>query len=134
MLELLRDSIHQRKETPFNEIDTRKIKDRFQVLMKQDLKLLDGKYQSLQKSLIKHERHLFRFLEQAEVPYDNNASERDIRPLKVKQKVSVMFKSDDGANAFCQLYSIVDTARKNQQDPFKALIAVAENIIIYNDS
>ncbi|MDR0574435.1 MAG: IS66 family transposase, partial [Tannerella sp.] len=57
-----------------------------------------------------------------------NASERCIRPLKVKQKVSGMFKSDDGADAFCQLHSIVHTAGKNNQDPFLALIAVAHNV------
>jgi len=128
VLELLRNSIHQRKVTPLTEIDTGSIKARFHVLMKQDLSSLNKQFQSLQKSLIKHEQHLFRFLEQAEVPYDNNASERTIRPLKVKQKVSGMFKSDDGADAFCQLHSIVDTAKKNNRNPFMALIAVAENI------
>jgi len=128
VLELLRDSIHQRKETAFTEIDVGCIKERFHVLMKQDLSSLDKHFQSLQKSLIKHGDHLFRFLEYIEVPYDNNASERAIRPLKVKQKVSGMFKSDKGADAFCQLHSIVDTAKKNNQNPFLALIAVAENI------
>jgi hypothetical protein len=40
------------------------------------------------------------------------------------------FKSDNGADAFCQLHPIVHTARKNGQNPFKALIAVAENITV----
>jgi transposase len=129
LLALLRDSIHQKKETPSNEIDIGSIKERFLVLMKQDLSQLDRPFHALQKSLIKHSEHLFEFLEQAAVPYDNNASERTIRPLKVKQKVSGMFKSEQGADAFCQLHSIVDTARKNKQDPFLALIAVADNIL-----
>jgi len=127
LLELLRDSIHLRKKTNFDENDVGSIKERFNVLMKQDLSSLDKQFQSLQKSLIKHSEHLFQFLEHKEVPYDNNASERSIRPLKVKQKVSGMFKSENGADAFCQLYSIVDTAKKNNQNPFMALIAVAEN-------
>jgi len=128
MLELLRDSIHQRKTTPLSEIDVGSIKQRFADLIKQDLSLLDKSFVALQKSLIKHETHLFLFLEHIDVPFHNNASERSIRPLKVKQKVSGMFKSSDGADNFCQLYSIVDTARKNNQNPFLALIAVAENI------
>jgi Transposase and inactivated derivatives len=129
MLNLLYDSIQQRKTISFGEIDIGSIKERFYILIMQDLSSLDKKFQSLQKSLNKHSQHLFQFLEHEDVPYENNASERSIRPLKVKQKVSGMFKSDNGADAFCQLYSIVDTARKNRQDPFRALIAVAENII-----
>lgn len=42
-----------------------------------------------------------------------------------------MFKWDDGAVAFCQQHSIVNTARKNNKDPFLALIAVAENEYLY---
>jgi transposase len=129
LLELLRESIHVRKTCTLGQIDIGEIKQRFDTLMNQDLKSLEKPFQALQKGLIKHQEHLFVFLEHPQVPYDNNASERSIRPLKVKQKVSGMFKSDDGADAFCQLHSIVNTARKNNQDPFLALIAVAENVI-----
>lgn len=129
MLDLLRKSIHIRKTIPFAEIDIGSIKKRFDDLIKQDLGLLNKKFHALQRSLNKHTDHLFEFLEHPGVPYDNNASERSIRPLKVKQKVSGMFKSDDGADAFCVLHSIVDTAKKNKQNTFSALIAVAENVI-----
>jgi len=128
MTDLFRDSIHQRKSAPFGEIDVGGLKDRFHRLIKEDLTALDGKYESLRKSLEKHKEHVFQFLELEDVPYDNNGSERSIRPLKVKQKVSGMFKNDDNADAFCQLHSIADTARKNNQDPFLAFVAVAENV------
>jgi len=128
-LELLRKSIHLKKTLPLPEIDIGNIKQRFHVLIHEDLSALDKKFGALQKSLAKHEQHVFMFLEHEQVPFDNNASERSIRPLKVKQKVSGMFKSDEGADNFCTLHSIVDTARKNEQDPFLALVAVAQNII-----
>ena len=128
MLDLLRDSIHQRKSVPLGEIDVGKIKERFNRLIREDLNALDKQYESLRKSLEKHKEHIFQFLEHENVPYDNNASERSIRPLKVKQKVSGMFKNNDNADAFCQLHSIADTAKKNNQDIFLALIAVAENV------
>jgi transposase-like protein len=129
LLELFRDSIHRRKQTPFEQIDVGNIKKRFEKLMEQDLDALTKPYKALQKSLIKHRDNLFGFLENMDVPYDNNASERAIRMLKIKHKVSGMFKSDEGGKAFCQLHSIVDTAKKNKQDPFRALIMVAENIL-----
>jgi transposase-like protein len=128
MLDLLHDSIYQRKYVPFGEIDVGGIKERFNRLIKEDLSDLDKKYESLRKSLEKHKEHIFKFLEYEDVPYENNASERSIRPLKVKQKVSGMFKADDNADAFCQLHSIASTASKNNQDPFLAFVAVAENV------
>jgi len=88
---------------------------------------LDSKFQGLQKSLIKHQGDLFTFLERKDVPPDNNASERTIRPIKVKMKVSGMFKTPYGGDAFSTLYSIANTAIKNNQNPFEALIAVAKN-------
>jgi transposase/regulator of replication initiation timing len=129
LLDLFRESIHQRKQMPFEQIDVEKIKERFAELMKQNLQALADPYKNLQKSLTKHSDSLFRFLENMDVPYENNASERAIRPLKVKQKVSGMFKSDQGGETFCQLHSIANTAKKNKQEPFQALIAVAENIL-----
>ena len=129
MMNLFRDAIHQRKTKTTGEIDLDKIKERFNILIKQDLSLYDNKLESLRKSLEKYHEYLFKFLECEDVPSDNYASERSCRVLKVKQKVSGMFKSDNGADAFCQLYSIVDTARKNKQDPFLALIDVAQNTL-----
>jgi len=131
MMNLLYDSIEQRKTKTAGEIDIGNIKKRFNLLIKQDLSSLSKKFETLRKSLEKHSQHMFKFLEFDDVPYDNNASERNCRVLKVKQKVSGMFKSENGANTFCQVYSIVDTARKNKQDPFLALIAVAQNITNY---
>jgi len=86
MLDLLRDSIHQRKSVPFGEIDVGGITDRFNILIKEDLTALDKKYESLRKSLEKHKEHIFQFLEREDVPYDNNGSERSIRPLKSNKK------------------------------------------------
>lgn len=126
MLELLRDSIHERKSTEFEHIDYQHFKDRFDSLMQENLDEFDEKFQALQKSLVKHENHLFTFLQNPDVPPDNNASERTIRPLKIKQKVSGMFKSDEGSDNFATLYSIAHTARKNGQNPFEALVAVAK--------
>lgn len=126
MLALLRDSIHKRKSIPIEQINAQKFKDRFDVLMQENLEHLNDKFRSLQKSLIKHKDRLFTFLENPAVPSDNNASERSIRQIKVKQKVSGMFKSDDGGDNFATLYSIVHTAKKNNQNPFEALVAVAK--------
>lgn len=126
MLEMLRDGIHIRKSIPFEQIDKQHFKDRFDVLMQENLEHLDNKFGALQKSLIKHKDHLFTFLENPDVPPDNNASERSIRPVKVKLKGGGMFKSDEGGDNFATLYSIVHTAAKNNQNPFEALVAVAK--------
>ena len=126
MLQLLRDSIPERKSTAFEKIDILHFKDRFQILMRENLENLDSKYASLQRSLVKHQEHVFVFLENPNVPPDNNASERTIRPLKIKQKVSGMFRSNEGGDNFSTLHSIASTAVKNKQNPFEAFIAIAK--------
>jgi transposase-like protein len=72
-------------------------------------------------SLIKAKDKIFTFLLYPNVPPDNNGSERAIRNLKVKLKVSQQFKSTQGAKDYATLRSIIDTARKRDLNEFEIL-------------
>ena len=80
---------------------------------------------TLQKKLAKIQSFIFYFLHHPKVPPDNNASERAIRNIKVKQKISGQFKSVKGAISFAVIRSVIDTAIKSGQNVLKALCFVA---------
>ena len=80
------------------------------------------KSKSLQKKLLAKQNCILYFLLQPNVPPDNNGSERAIRNVKVKQKISGQFKSTDSANVFAILRSVIDTTIKSGQNVFKRII------------
>lgn len=57
--------------------------------------------------------YIFNFMENPAIPTDNNASERRIRKVEIKMKNSGTFRSEQGAGAFFDVLSIVETAKKH---------------------
>ena len=83
------------------------------------------KIKPFQKRLIKYKNYLFPFLYHQGVPADNNASERAIRNVKVKQKISGQFLNQNNATDFAIIRSLIDTAIKNGANIFNSLKLVA---------
>lgn len=68
-----------------------------------------------------HQEQVVRFLEDCAVPFDNNQAERDIRMVKVQQKVSGGFRHDPGATMFSRIRGSLSTMRKQGQPMVTAL-------------
>jgi transposase len=68
-----------------------------------------------------HRDEVLRFLEDLRVPPTNNQAERDIRMVKLQQKISGCWRTLEGAQAFLTVRSYVSTARKHGINPLAAL-------------
>ena len=101
------------------------LENRLKILLSYTLSKNDKELISFQKRLVKYQHYIFPFLYRPEVPPDNNASERAIRNIKVKQKISGQFKSPAGAFGFAVLRSVTDTILKNNQNVLSSLKIIA---------
>lgn len=82
------------------------------------------KARRLVERFVKHKAAMLRFVHDFKVPFDNNLAERDIRMMKVQQKVSGCFRSQSGAEQFCRLRSYTSTVRKQELSVWQAIGAL----------
>jgi transposase len=87
-------------------------------------KLVRTTAQRLVARLIRDKEQTLLFLTDPEVPSDNNLAERDLRMMKVKQKVSGCFRTPTGADDFVAMRSYISTVRKQGGDVLEALTAL----------
>ena len=102
------------------------IEDELDQLLNVNSSSFHKKQKAFIKRLLKNRQSIFVFLQFPYVPFDNNGSERAIRTIKVKNKVSGCFRSFQGATNFAILRSVIDTTSKNSQDVFTAIQLVAK--------
>lgn len=102
------------------------LEERMDKLLKIPIDKKHKELLSFFKRLNKYRNHLFVFLYEERVPPDNNGSERAIRNVKIKQKISGQFRSFRGAQNFVTLRSVIDTLIKQSLDILPNLQLIAK--------
>jgi len=129
---LIRDAIRLRKqhgelaEEAF--VSRRaKIHQRLQAIIEADWQ--DPNARRLIKRLKRHQHELFTFLDQLDVPYDNNHAEREIRPAVIMRKNSYGNRSERGAETQEILMSVLRTLKQRGYEPLELLPAMLEQYV-----
>ena len=125
-IHLLAHAIDLRRNNTITQRKIKVLKTKMKNLLGESLSHLDDEFERFKKGILKVKDYLFTFLSNPLVPYDNNASERGVRKIKIKQKVSGCFRTDEGADDFAKLHSIAETAMKNGNSKFNAILAVVQ--------
>jgi transposase len=76
---------------------------------------------NLLRRLKEHTSSVLAFALVEGVPFTNNQAERDLRPAKVKQKVSGCFRTEHGAEVYARLQAVISTCRKQERNVFVTL-------------
>ncbi len=84
------------------------------------------KHNALARRLLDRQDDYLRFTTGRRIPADNNGSERDIRMIKLRQKVSGCLRTLTGAKQFCAIRSYLSTAAKHGRNFFDTFVMLAE--------
>lgn len=130
---LLADAIRlwrRKAETPIEEYASRRARfaTRLQALIDADWS--DAHAQRLLKRLRRHQGDLFTFLDQVNVPFDNNHAERSIRPAVILRKNSYGNRSQRGADCQAVLMSVFRTLKQRGHDPIRTVVTALEDFLL----
>jgi transposase len=129
-IRLLYDAQKLKKKLDFQnkqyDIDRALIIQRFYFLLDNPPTQKQKELYTFYKRMLREKQHVFTFLFIENVPPDNNASERAIRNVKVKQKISGQFKVEQAAKNFAKIRSVIDTTIKNGLNVLEALVLIAK--------
>ena len=115
----------KQKGLEYYKADIENIKQAFDTILNVDESTKHAKVKAFIRRLRKNRDSVFKFLIFEDVPYENNASERAIRNVKTKTKVSGCFRTLFGAHRFAIIRSVIDTTIKNTKNIFEALAQIA---------
>jgi transposase len=87
-------------------------------------KIKKDKWLNLLERLEKNENAVLWFLDNFEIPFDNNLAERDLRMVKTRTKISGCFRSEEWAEWFCRFRSYISTLRKQNIDTYPAIQSI----------
>ncbi|MBF6607058.1 MAG: IS66 family transposase [Chloroflexi bacterium] len=97
-------------------------------------RLAQSPARNLLERLTLQQEQVLAFLDDLTVPFDNNQAERDLRGLKIQQKVSGCFRSEGGADAYATIRGYLATLRKQGQALLAALNTVFAGQPLYPES
>lgn len=110
---------------PLSKKQAQKLNRQLDKLLAQQLAGQPNKIRAFQRRLVKNREAVFRFLQHPDIPPTNNASERAIRNITVKRKISGQFKSQWGADTYAVIRSVIDTAIKRNLNVMEQINNIA---------
>ena len=128
IISLLLQANNLKKENKLNERAIRSIEKQYEQIIKQGIieeppmpipkikkrgRIKKTKSLKLLEAFINSSENILRFVHNKSVPFDNNLAERDIRMVKLKQKISGCFRTVHGGEVFCRIRSYISTIRKH---------------------
>ena len=112
--------------------------DEILELAKEENKTIKSSYYRNKKAkplytrLVKYKKNHLYFIEDFQIPFDDNLSERDLRIFKTKTKISGGFRSLDVAQCFANSLSIIKTSIKRNINPYKSIMDVFNNKTLFD--
>lgn len=116
----------------FSKEELKKYSERYDELInegneenkKSDSKYIKREEKAILNRLKKYKASHLQYAYNFKLPFDNNLSERDLRPIKTKKKMSGCHRSYKGLKDYCNIRSIISTCKKQGIDYFKELINI----------